>query len=156
VFFSGGGGIGTDNPVLGPFPRGTQAADRIQQGGRRQWAVTEPLLVTDGGQEFQGPVALRLAKGAWALMQDRLQVLPLLGCEHRGQAHGHMGPMPQTVQVSLGKGIEDIVDCLACTSQVASNRGGRLPLGARQQNMASPYCQGIRGTTTVFQRRALI
>ena len=112
--------------------------------------------MTDGSQEFQGPVALRLAKGAWALMQDRLQVLPFLGRQHRGHAHGHMGPMPQTVQVSLGKGIEYIVDGLACTPQVASYRGGRLSLGARPQNMASPYRKGIRGTTTVFQCRVLI
>jgi len=88
-------------------------------------------------------MALRLAKIARTLMQDRLQVLSFLGRQHWGNTNGYMRPMSQTVQAALGEGIEHIVDCLARTPQVTGNCGGRLPLSARQQNMAAPYRKGI-------------
>ncbi len=142
--------------MLRPFPPGTQAEHGLQQRGRRQGALAEPVLVTDGGESCPGPGALRLAKVARALMEARLQVLSFCGRQDWGHAHRDMGPRPQTVQAPLGKGIEDIVNRLARASQVAGNRGGRLALGARQQNVATPYRKGIRGTTSTGQGRALM
>src|SRR5262245_24900736 len=61
--------------------------------------------------------------------------------------------MLEEFQRYLGK---TLVNRLTRTPQVAGNRGGRLALGARQQDVAAPDCKGIRGTTTAFQGRALI
>src|SRR5262245_19846260 len=83
-------------------------------------------------------------------------MLSFLGRQDRGHAHRDMRPKPQTIQAPLGKGLEPIVNCLARAPQVAGNRGRRLALGTRQQNVAAPYCKGIRCTTSALQGRALV
>ena len=149
--FSCGGRRGTHQPGLGPLPIGPQADHGRQPWRRRQLTGPAPVLVTDSGEQFQGPVALRLTKVARTLLPERWAVLPLPVRQHRGHPPGHMQPRPQTVRAPFCKGLEPRGRRLACTPQWAGYRGGRDTLSARQQHLAAPYRKGIQGTTTASQ-----
>src|SRR5687768_16945098 len=66
-FFPLVGRVRTDDPVFGTWPTDPQADDGIQHGGAREGGVAQALLVTDGGQPFEGPHTRRLAKGLGAI-----------------------------------------------------------------------------------------
>jgi hypothetical protein len=62
--------VGARTPLLGPFPAQAQPLDGLAYRLLAQHPLTKALLVSQFGRQRQGPVALGVAEGARALVQQ--------------------------------------------------------------------------------------
>src|SRR5260370_1865426 len=81
AFFSGISRIGAGDPVLGAFPADAEPQQGHADGFAGDQTRSEALGATDLGRQIQRPQTGRMAKVAWAAMQERAQLLGALARE---------------------------------------------------------------------------
>ena len=134
--------------MLGPLPRHPQPAESQTNGFVADQPRREALGKTDLRGQRERPSACGLAKGPRTLVQQRLEGLagPRVE-EHRYRVWPRRLRLEHG-EATLVKRMNGVAHGLVGATQMARNRGRRLPLGTGEEYLAAAYCKGGRGPET--------
>jgi hypothetical protein len=135
---------GTGQPVFGPFPAGLEGRQGLAHGLAADAPWRDPFGSSHLGSKVEGPATARCAKGARALVEQRLALLAPGWSEHGVRRLRRRGRLAlQRRQAPPMERLEGVAHGLIVAAQRRGDEAGVLPTGTGHKDRAAAQDKGI-------------
>ena len=130
--------------MFGPFPAGLEGRQGMANGLAADAPWRDPFGSSHLGSKVEGPDTARFAKGARALVEQRLELLAPGWSEHGVRCLMRRGRLAlQRRQAPPIERLDGVAHGLIVAAQRLGDEAGVLPTGTGQEDLAAAQDKGI-------------